>query len=98
MAAPRQMTILHVSAVAMPAMITRLTTYLLQDHYMFLQTRYDTTRVGFEIFTAQEQLLLRLTLQTTESTTSVSRLPTTRTPLPLAAEATRLLQHLLQLG
>lgn len=96
MTKPRPTVTLYFSTLEMPAIITRLTTYLLQHHYTFMQICYDTQHVGFEIFTQQGQLVVRLTLQAADDPGALSRRSPDELPAFLSADAVRLLQHLLR--
>jgi hypothetical protein len=92
----QQTVTLHFPLAHLPALLTRLTTYLLQQHHSFVQTSYATGHTDFDIFTQQQQPLMRLSFQATEDPDAWSgkRVPTTSTPL--TADAVELLQHLLQ--
>jgi hypothetical protein len=93
----RQQTVtLHFPLAHMPAILTRLTTYLLQHHHGFVQTSHATGHTDFDIFTQQQQPLMRLSFQATEDPDACSgtRVPTICNPL--TADAVQLLQHLLQ--
>ena len=83
---------LHFPTAHMPAIITRLTTYLLQKSYGFVQTCYDAGGTDFDIFTLQNHPMVRLTLRAAES----SGTPTSVSSRPLTADVVQLLQHLLQ--
>jgi hypothetical protein len=96
MAEPQQTVILHFPLSRIPVIITRLTTYLLQKHYSFLQTYYDAGHVDFDIFNQQNQPLVRLTLQAGDGPDSSASLPDSTTFRLLPADTAHLLQHLLQ--
>ena len=79
----------------LPAAITRLTTYLLQKSYDFLQTSHNASQVDFDIF-VQQQPLVHLTLQSVEEGGPASGTLAPTLPEALAADAVELIQHLLQ--
>jgi hypothetical protein len=84
---------LRVPAPQLPMLFTRLTTYLLHNHYAFLQACHGATQTDFDVF--QQQLpLVRLTLQSTDVHASAPIL-TSELPPTLAAEAIAIIQHLL---
>ena len=90
--------ILEVPASAVPDVMERLTAFLLHHQYEFVQTFNpgDARHTIVEIFPAQAQPGVHLTLQATESGTSTSRL---HTPADVAAappETAALLQRLLE--
>jgi hypothetical protein len=78
-------------------MITRLTTYLLERHYGFLQTYYTPEHTAFEIFDDQDQPVIHLTVKGASGTAPRSAVQTSPVLCHLAPEATNLVQHLLQL-
>ena len=92
---PLQTVTLYVTASHWPAIITRLTTYLLQKSYTFLQTSHNASQVDFDIF-VQQQPLVRLTLQSVEEGSPASGTLAPTLPETLAADAVELIQHLLQ--
>ncbi|MGQ4810643.1 hypothetical protein NKDENANG_04141 [Candidatus Entotheonellaceae bacterium PAL068K] len=87
---------LHFPLAHMPAIITRLTTYLLEHRQSFLQTRHDATRTDFDIFGPQDQPLIRLTLQAADRPGPDLETLACLMPRPLTTEAMRLLRHLVQ--
>lgn len=89
---------LEVPASAMPDLMERLTAFLLHHQYGFVQAFNpgDARRTVVEIFPAQAQPGVRLTLHATASGTSTSLV---HTPADLAAappETAALLQRLLE--
>jgi hypothetical protein len=87
---------LHFPATAMPAIITRLTTYLLERHDIFLQTCYTAEKVDFDIFNQQNQPIIRLRLRVAEDSSSASEKLASAASQSLTPDAVELLQHLLQ--
>ena len=90
--------ILEVPAFAVPEMMERLTAFLLHRQYGFVQTFNpgDARHTVVEIFLAQSQPGIRLTLRATESGTSTSLL---HPPADVAAappETAALLQRVLE--
>lgn len=90
--------ILEVPASAVPDVMERLTAFLLHHQYEFVQTFNpgDARHTLVEIFPAQAQPGVHLTLRATESGTSTSRL---HTPADVAAappETAALLQRLVE--
>ena len=79
----------------LPAVLTRLTTYLLQQSYDFLQTSHAAGHVDFDVF-SQQQPLVRLTLRAVEAGGSAPGRPTPVLPPTLAADAVALIHHLLR--
>ncbi len=96
MATSQQTVTLHFPLVHLPAIITRLTTYLLEHRCSFLQTRHDAGQVDFDVFDLQNQPLIRLKLQVNDQPGPKVETLAALTPRPLAAEAMRLLRHLVQ--
>jgi hypothetical protein len=91
MALASQSVTLYVPLSHLPVLITRLTTYLLQKSYDFLQTSHAADHVDFEIF-AQQQPLVHLILQAVEAADpTAGSLPPT-----LPADALELMHHLLE--
>jgi hypothetical protein len=90
--------ILEVSASAVPDMMERLTAFLLRRQYGFVQTFNpgDTRHTTFEIFPAQAQPGLRLTLQATESGASPPLIHPPADVAALSSETAALLQRLLE--
>jgi hypothetical protein len=84
---------LHVPAPQLPTLLTRLTTYLLHNHYAFLHTCHDATHADFDIF-QQHHPLVRLTLRSTDAHGSTPMLASAPPPT-LAAEAVGIIRHLL---
>lgn len=78
-------------------MITRLTTYLLEHQYGFLQTYYTPEHTEFEVFDAQDQPVVQLTVKGSSET--VAQWATQALPVAshLAPDAAHLLRHLLQI-
>jgi len=95
MTLPSHTVTLHVPERQLPVFCTRLTTYLLQHHYAFLQTCHDVTQNDFDIL-HQQHPLLRLTLRSADLSDSPPGLSLSALPPTLAAEAVAILQHLLQ--
>ena len=87
---------LHLSPSQMWEVLRRLTTYLLQEEYAFLQTFHNGQFTEFEIFQHAGPVAVRLALRTTESVGSVG-LPTDPTyePAPIG-ETALLMQRLLE--
>ena len=87
---------LHFPLSRMPAMITRLTTYLLEKNLTFLQTCYHAGRVDFDVVTQQNRPIIRVTMQATDESgvSSATLAPTSFRSL--TAEAIELLDHVLQ--
>jgi hypothetical protein len=94
MALASQSITLYVPLLHLPALITRLTTYLLQKSYDFLQTSHAAGQVDFEIF-AQQQPLVHLTLQAVEAAGPTGGILPPTLPPTLAADALALMHHLL---
>jgi hypothetical protein len=90
--------ILEVPASAVPDMTERLTAFLLHHQYEFVQTFNpgDAQHTIVEIFPAQAQPGVRLTLQATESGTSTSLLPTPADITVAPPETVALFQRLLE--
>ena len=90
--------ILEVLASAVPDVMERLTTFLLHHQYEFVQTFNPSAarHTIVEIFPAQAQPGVRLTLQATESGTSTSLLPTPADLTAAPPETAALLQRLLE--
>jgi hypothetical protein len=90
--------ILEVPASAVPDMMERLTAFLLHHQYGFVQTFNpgDARHTVVEIFPAQAQAGVRLTLQETESGTSTSLLHTPADVTAAPPETAALLQRLLE--
>ena len=88
---------LHVPEQQLPVFCTRLTTYLLHNHYAFLQTCQDATQSDFDIVHQQHPLLC-LTLRSADRPGSPPGVSLPDLPSTLAAEAVTILQHLLQAG
>jgi len=78
-------------------MITRLTTYLLEHQYGFLQTYYTPQHTEFEVVDAQERPVVRLTMKGSGEAAVLSAMPVLSVASQLAPAAAHLLQHLLQL-
>ena len=95
MALPLQTVTLRFPSSQVPTMVTRLTTHLLQHHYDFLQTCYDTTYSDFDIFQGQ-QLLVRLTLRSFHPSEAPSEPMALALSPALTADALGIIQHLLQ--
>ncbi|HEY7495837.1 MAG TPA: hypothetical protein VIH59_32630 [Candidatus Tectomicrobia bacterium] len=94
MAPALQSVTLTFSLSHLPALSTRLTTYLLQKSYDFLQTSHAAGHTDFEIF-AQQQPLVHLTLQAVEEGSPTAGILAPTLPPTLAAEALELVHHLL---
>jgi hypothetical protein len=95
MTLPLQTVTLHLPALQIPVLITRLTAYLLHHRYNFLQTCYDATHFDFDIF-KEQQPLVRLTLRPAATPEALAE-PVVLAALPhLAADAVDIIQHLLQ--
>ena len=88
--------ILHFPTAQLPAMITRLTTYLLHYQYSFLQTCHEAGHVEFDVFTQQTQPLVRLTLRGVDEVGSGAEALVAPVPHTLAVDALHLVQHLVQ--
>ena len=89
---------LHFPPLHLPAMITRLTTYLLEHQYGFLQT-YDTLeQTEFEVFDAQDRPMIHLRLKGSRATAAQSVTQVLSEARHLAPDVTHLLQHLLHLA
>lgn len=88
---------LHIPPDRLPAMVTRLTTYLLERQYGFLQTYHMPEHAEFEVFDARDQPVVNLTLQGVSETVAQSTVQTLPDSHHLAPEADCLVQHLLQL-
>jgi hypothetical protein len=95
MAPPLQTVTLLFPVSHMPAIVTRLTTHLLQHHYAFLQTCHDTAHSDFDIFQNQ-QPLVRLTLRSAATLKAPSGATVLASSSTLAADAVGIIQHLLQ--
>jgi hypothetical protein len=93
MALASQSVTLYVPLSHLPALITRLTTYLLQKSYDFLQTSHAASHVDFEIF-AQRQPLVHLTLQPVEEESATAGILVPTLPPTLVAEALELIYYL----
>jgi len=91
--------ILEVPAAAVPDMMERLTAFLLHHQYGFVQTfNPDAARHPVvEIFPAQAQPGVRLTLQATESRTSTALLHIPADVTAAPPETAALLQRLLEI-
>jgi hypothetical protein len=87
---------LHVPTDRLPAMITRLTTYLLHYQYSFLQTCHEAGHVEFAVFTQPAQPLIRLTLRGVDGAGSGAEACVAAVPRTLAEDAVHLVQHLVQ--
>jgi hypothetical protein len=92
--APQHVT-LYFPLSHLPALITRLTTYLLQKSYGFLQTSHAAGHVDFDIF-AQQQPLVHLTLQSTEEASPTAEILAPTLPPTLATDALELIHYLLR--
>lgn len=88
---------LHFPPARLPAMITRLTTYLLEHQYGFLQTYHTPEQAEFEVFDAQAQCVVHLTVKGSNATVARSAAQALSVASDLAPEVAHLLQHLLQL-
>ena len=88
---------LYFPPVRLPAMITRLTTYLLEHQYGFLQTYETLEQTAFEVVDAQERSIVRLTLTSNSAAAAQSATQVLSEVRHLAPDAVSLLQHLLQL-
>ena len=87
---------LHISPSQMWEVLRRLTTYLLQEEYAFLQTFHHGQYMELEIFQHAGPDAVRLALRITESASSAG-LPQGPTYEPaLAGEAALLIQRLLE--
>ena len=95
MALPPQTVTLYFPPLHLPAVITRLTTYLLQKSYDFLQTSHATSHVDFDIF-AQQHPLVHLTLRSVEEGSPAPGTLAPVLPPALAADAIELIHHLLR--
>lgn len=87
---------LHFPLSRMPAIITRLTTYLLDKNLTFLQTCYHAGHVDFDVVTQQNRSIIRVTMQATDES---GLSPGTLAPTSfrsLTADAIELLHHLVQ--
>jgi hypothetical protein len=86
----------HIAPSQMWEVLSRLTTYLLQEEYAFLQTFHNGQYMEFEIFQHAGSAAVRLTLHTTEPV-SPAELPTELTDEPAPeGETTLLMQRLLE--
>jgi hypothetical protein len=90
--------ILEVPASAVPDMMERLTAFVLHHQYGFVQTFHpgEARRTTFEIFPAQAQPGVCLTLQATESGTSTPLLHLSADVTTAPPETATLLQRLLE--
>jgi hypothetical protein len=87
---------LHIAPSQMWEVLRRLTTYLLQEEYAFLQTFHNGQYTELEIFQHSGLAAVRLTLHSTESV-SPAGLPTGPTYEPaLAGETTLFIKRLLE--
>ena len=86
---------LHFSPDRLPAMITRLTTYLLERQYGFLQTYYTPEHMEFEVFDTEDQPVIHLTVMSMNETATRSIAQTASVVRHLTPEADHLVQHLL---
>lgn len=77
-------------------MITRLTTYLLERQYGFLQTYYTPEHTEFEVFDAEDQPVIHLMVNGVNETTMQSMAQMASVVRHLTPEADHLVQHLLQ--
>jgi hypothetical protein len=94
MALASQSVTLYFPLSHLPALITRLTTYLLQKSYNFLQTSHAAGHADFAIF-AQQQPLVHLTLQSVEEESPMAGILAPTLPPTLGADALALIHHLL---
>jgi hypothetical protein len=92
---PQQTFTLHMPLPRLPVIITRLTAYLVQEQYEFLQTFYDTTHTAFDIF-KQQQPIVCLTLRSVEDNDPASTPAALVSTHALTADAVALVQYLLQ--
>lgn len=95
MSAPEQTIPLRCAPEYLPALMTRLTTYLLHHQYDFMQTCHDANHADFDVLASPEHPAVRLSLQAASGPTPsfkslIARHPALPKPLLL------LLQYLLQ--
>lgn len=83
----------HVPALHLPALLSRLTTYLLEQNATFLQTLHDERRVDFDVF-RQQVPLLRLAIHATDAPEAALAVVPPTSPPALAADAMAILHHL----
>ena len=88
---------LHCSPVRLPVMITRLTTYLLEQQYGFLQTCYAPGHSDFDVFDAEHQPMVHLTVKATNDMQALSEARALPIFSHLAPDVAQLLQHLWRL-
>jgi hypothetical protein len=79
-------------------MITRLTTYLLERQYGFLQTYYTPEHTEFEVFDAEDQPVIHLMVKSVNEMAMPSMAQMAHDGRHLTPEADHLVQHLLQRG
>lgn len=89
---------LYCRSARLPEMITRLTTYLLEQQYGFMQTCYTPEHADFDVFDAEQRPIVQLTVKATNDTQALSEAQALPISSPLAPDAAQLLQHLLQLA
>ena len=87
---------LHISSFQMRNTLRRLTTYLLEEQYAFLQTFHRGQRTEFEIFQQSGQAMVRLTLQATASASPAGNTTASMDERTQAGETARLIQRLLE--
>ena len=80
----------------LPAMITRLTTYLLDKQYGFLQTCGAVAHTDFDIFNPQDLPIVRLTFEAADDAEASPETPASPVSRDLTPAAVDLLHHLLQ--
>lgn len=83
----------------LPVVLERLTAFLLQANYAFLQTWHSAEHTDVEVFDQHQQLLVRCTLRVAEAPAPVSVLPEAAAPgMPLLSPPLRsLFQELARL-
>jgi hypothetical protein len=95
MPAPQPPILLYFPSARLPAIITRLTTYLLHHQYDFLQTCHDASHMDFDILMQRDHPPVRLILRAGDGpATSLESLASQQPPFPKPVRL--LLQHLLR--
>ena len=87
---------LHISSFQMRATLSRLTTYLLEEQYAFLQTFHSGQHTEFEIFQQSGQVVIRLIPRATESVSLTGKPTESTDEHTQAGETSRLIQRLLE--
>ena len=80
MTQPAPTAILHIPVSQLPVVLARLTVFLLQAGYAFLQTFHSAGHTDVEIFDQHQHLLVRCTLRVADTTSPVSTLPESPAP------------------